>query len=251
MARIELKDVHVDFPLLQSEQRSFKRILSVSLEATRFASDYRQRPVLRALKGVNLTLDHGDRVAVIGANGAGKSTLLRVLAGIYPPTSGTAVSDGRVAALLTTGLGMRDDVSAYENIEFCLLLQGADRRQIPRLRDEIAEFTELGQYLDLHVGAYSSGMRVRLAFAISTALVPDILIVDEIFGAGDAAFVKKAEKRMIDLMTRSNILVFASHAHGLLDQFCRTAIWLDNGEIRRQGTVAEINRAYLAATGSG
>lgn len=247
MARIELKDVYVDFPLLQSEQRSFKRLLSSPLKASRFGSDSRNRPVLHALKHVNLTLAHGNRVAVIGANGAGKSTLLRVLAGIYPPVFGTITIEGRVGALLTTGLGMRDDASGYENIEFCLLLQGVPVNDIPRRRDEIAAFTELDEYLDLHVGAYSSGMRVRLAFAISTALDPDVLVIDEIFGAGDAAFMKKAEKRMMDLIARSSILVFASHAPGLAEQFCDRAIWLDAGEIRQDGPIKEIYQAYLGS----
>jgi ABC-type polysaccharide/polyol phosphate transport system ATPase subunit len=243
MARIELTDVHVDFPLLQ-EHRSFKRALSVSLATTRFGNDSRHRPVLHALRHIDLKLTDGDRIAVIGANGAGKSTLLRVLAGIYPQVAGTISVDGRVGALLTTGLGMRDDVSGYENIEFCLLLQGAKPRDIPRLRDEIAAFAQIDEYLDLHVGAYSSGMRVRLAFAISTALEPDILVIDEIFSAGDAAFMKKAEKRMIDLIKRSSILVFASHAHKLIEQFCDSAIWLDNGQIRQFGPIRQINQAY-------
>lgn len=249
MAHIELKGVHVDFPLLQSEHRSFKRLLSVPLKKSRFGSDSRQRPVLHALKQIDLTLEHGRRVAVIGANGAGKSTLLRVLAGIYPPVAGTVTIEGRVGALLTTGLGMRDDVSGYDNIEFCLLLQGVPPSDIPRRRDEIAAFTELGEYLDLHVGAYSSGMRVRLAFAISTALDPDILVIDEVFGAGDAAFMKKAERRMVDLIARSSILVFASHAPGLAEQFCDRAIWLDSGEIRQDGPIKEVHQAYLASVG--
>jgi ABC-type polysaccharide/polyol phosphate transport system ATPase subunit len=247
MARIELKDVSVDFPLLQSDHRSFKRMLSASLKPTRVGSDSRHRLVLHALKRVNLRFDHGDRVAVIGANGAGKSTLLRVMAGIYPPVAGTVTVEGRIGALLTTGLGMRDDVSGYDNIEFCLLLQGASAGEIPRLRDDIAAFAELGEFLDLHVGAYSSGMRVRLAFAISTAMHPEILVIDEIFAAGDAVFMKKAEKRMVDLITRSSILVFASHANALVEQFCDKGIWLDNGEIRRYGPIKEVNQAYLSA----
>jgi ABC-type polysaccharide/polyol phosphate transport system ATPase subunit len=247
MAHIELKNVHVDFPLLRSEHRSFKRLLSSPLQNSRFGSDSRQRPVLHALSRISLTLEHGSRVVVIGANGAGKSTLLRVLAGIFPPVSGTVTIDGRVGALLTTGLGMRDDVSGYENIEFCLLLQGIPAEEIPDRRDEIAAFTELGEYLDLHVGAYSSGMRVRLAFAISTALDPEILVIDEVFGAGDAAFMKKAEKRMESLIDRSSILVFASHAPGLAERFCDRGIWLDGGEIRQSGPIKEVSEAYLAS----
>jgi ABC-2 type transport system ATP-binding protein len=206
--------------------------------------------VLHALRGISLSLKHGDRIAVIGANGAGKSTLLRVLAGIYVPVHGTVTIEGRVGSLLTTGLGMRDDVSGYENIEFCLLLQGMPASEIPRRRDEIAAFTELGEYLDLHVGAYSSGMRVRLAFAISTALDPDILVIDEVFGAGDASFVKKAQTRMLELIERSSILVFASHAPNLAVQFCERAVWLDRGEIRQDGPIGKVYEDYLGSSGN-
>jgi ABC-type polysaccharide/polyol phosphate transport system ATPase subunit len=247
MTHIELKDVYVDFPLLQSEHRSLKRLLTNPLKTSRIGTDHRQRMVLHALRHVNLMLQHGDRVALIGSNGAGKSTLLRVLAGIYPPVSGTVSVEGRVGALLTTGLGMRDDLSGYANIEFCLLFQGVPAAEIPERQEEIAAFTELGEYLNLHVGAYSSGMRVRLAFAISTALQPDILIIDEIFGAGDAAFIKKAEKRMVDLITRSSILVFASHALGLVEQFCDKAIWLKEGEIKQNGPIKNVQQMYLAS----
>ena len=245
MAHIYLRDVGVEFPLLQSEHRSFKRLLSRPIPGSRFGNDYKSRPVLRALKDVQLTLEHGTRVALIGPNGAGKSTLLRVLAGIYPPTSGSITIEGRIGALLTAGLGMRDDVSGYENIEFCLMLQGIAANDIPHLRDEIAMFSELGEYLDLHVGAYSSGMRVRLAFAISTALEPDILIIDELFGAGDAAFMKKAKKRMEELIGRSSILVFASHSPDLVKQFCGRAILLDGGEIRQDGPIDDVCESYL------
>lgn len=247
MAHIELNDVCVDFPLLQSDQRSFKRLLSAPLKASRFGSDRRNRPVLHALKHVTLAIRHGERVALIGANGAGKSTLLKVLAGIYPPVAGTIDIQGMVGALLTTSLGVRDDVSGYDNIQFCLLLRGVPAGDIPERTEEIATFTELGEYLDLHVGAYSSGMRLRLAFAISTALDPDILIIDEIFGTGDAAFIKKAEKRMIDLIARSSILVFASHSVTLAEQFCDTAIWVDAGEIRGFGPIKEVHQAYLGS----
>jgi ABC-type polysaccharide/polyol phosphate transport system ATPase subunit len=250
MASIELSNVHVDFPLLQAEQRSFKRLLSVPFKSGRFGVDHRERMVLHALKNINVTLAQGDRVALVGANGAGKSTLLRVLAGIYPPVMGRASIRGRVGALLTTGLGMRDDVSGYENIEFCLLLQGIPLKEVKKRREEIAEFTELGEYLNLHVGAYSSGMRVRLAFAISTAIDPDILIIDEIVGAGDAAFMKKAEGRMDELIQRSKILVLASHDPALVQKLCSRALWLENGEIYQDGQIDDVLGAYLHAIDS-
>ena len=248
MVNITLRNLSIDFPLLQAEQRSFKRLLSRPFKSSRFGVDHRERLVLHALRNINLVLAQGDRVALVGANGAGKSTLLRVLAGIYPPISGTASISGRVGAILTTGLGMRDDVTGYDNIEFCLLLQGIPVEEIGERRDEIAKFTGLGEFLNLHVGAYSSGMRVRLAFAISTAIDPDILLIDEILGAGDDAFMKKAGERMTDLIQRSKILVLASHAPAFAERFCDRALWLDNGEIRQDGPLKQVLAAYLQAS---
>ena len=249
MSQIELRDVDVDFPLLQADQRSLKRLLSFYGGRSRFGADHWQRPVLQGLRRVSLTLQRGDRVALIGANGAGKSTLLRVMAGIYPPVSGSVVIEGRVGALLTAGLGMRDDVSGYDNVEFCLLLQGVRPEQIPEKRAEIAAFAQLGEYMHLHVGAYSSGMRLRLAFAISTAIDPDILVIDEVFGVGDASFIKKAEMRMNELVQRSKIFVLATHDAALAQRFCEQALWLDRGEIRQFGPTETIIRNYLQSAG--
>lgn len=247
MVKIVLEDVHVDFPLLQQDQRSLKRLISAPLKPMRITLDTRERPILRALRGVNLTLGEGDRVAVVGPNGAGKSTLLRVLAGIYPPTSGRAVIEGRIGALLTVGLGMRDDVSGFDNIEFCLLLLGVPSEDIDKKREEIVAFTGLDEFIHLHVGAYSAGMRTKLAFAVATSIDPEILILDEVFGTGDAAFVRKAEERMIDLIQRSRILVFASHAPTLVERFCSKAIWVEGGVIKEYGEVKAVCEAYLAS----
>jgi ABC-type polysaccharide/polyol phosphate transport system ATPase subunit len=247
LAHIILKDVYIEFPLLEHDQRSLKRLLSSPMRTgSRFGMDPRSRPVLRAIKGVSLSLKDGDRLAVIGPNGAGKSTLLRVLAGIYPPTVGTVEVVGRVGTLLTMGLGMRDDVSGYENIGFSLLLLGVPTEEIDRKRDEIVTFTGLGEYIFLHVGAYSTGMRTRLAFAIATAIDPEILILDEVFGAGDAEFMRKAEERMIGLIGRARILIFASHVPQHCVRFCNKAVWLENGQIQRIGSVESVFDDYLS-----
>lgn len=245
MAHITLEQVSVDFPIITQSQRSLKRLVSLASNSARIYAAQGQKSVLRALQGVDLSVGDGDRIALIGANGAGKSTLLRVMAGIYPPTSGTVGIEGEIGALLTTGLGMRDEVTGYENIEFCLLLQGIDPQEIPERAAEIAHFTELGENLDLQVGTYSSGMRVKLAFAISTSLDPDILIIDEMFGAGDAGFIKKAQARMTDLIEGANIFVFASHAQALVEQFCEQAIWLHDGKVREIGDVHRVTKSYL------
>jgi ABC-type polysaccharide/polyol phosphate transport system ATPase subunit len=247
MSSIVLENVFVDFPLLQQDQRSLKRLLSAPLATSRFGMDSRSKVVVRGLKDINLSLRDGDRVGVIGLNGAGKSTLMRVMAGIYPPTSGRVAVEGRVGALLTVGLGLRDDVSGYKNIEFCLLLLGVSSDEIPDRRAEIVDFAELGEFIHLHVGAYSAGMRTRLAFAIATSIDPEILVLDEVFGAGDATFLKKAHERMHDLIHKARIFVFASHAPSLLEQFCDKALFLDGGEIRAFGPLKEVTEVYEQA----
>lgn len=244
MPSIRLENVFVDFPLLQQDQRSLKRLLSAPLATSRFKVDERSRMIVRGLKDISLHLQDGDRVGVIGLNGAGKSTLMRVMAGIYPPTSGHVTIEGKVGALLTVGLGLRDDVSGYKNIEFCLLLFGIPAEQIPEKRKDIVEFAELGDFIHLHVGAYSAGMRTRLAFAIATSIDPEILILDEVFGAGDVTFLKKAEERMHNLIHKARIFVFASHAPSLLRQFCNKALFLESGTIRAFGPLDEVVAIY-------
>lgn len=244
MPSILLEDVYVDFPLLQQDQRSLKRLLSAPRATSRFRVDDRSKVIVRGLRGINLHLQDGDRVGVIGLNGAGKSTLMRVMAGIYPPTSGNVLVEGRVGALLTVGLGLRDDISGYSNIEFCLLLLGVPTEAIPEKRAEIIEFAELGDFIYLHVGAYSAGMRTRLAFAIATAIDPEILILDEVFGAGDATFLKKAHERMHNLIHKARIFVFASHAPSLLEQFCTKALFLEGGAIQAFGPLDEVMGIY-------
>lgn len=244
MSSVVLENVFVDFPLLQQDQRSLKRLLSAPVATSRFRVDDRSKVIVRGLRDINLTLKDGDRVGVIGLNGAGKSTLMRVMAGIYPPTSGRVTVEGRVGALLTVGLGLRDDVSGYKNIEFCLLLFGVPMSEIPERRKEIVEFAELGDFIHLHVGAYSAGMRTRLAFAIATSIDPEILVLDEVFGAGDATFIKKAHERMNNLIRSARIFVFASHAPALLEQFCDKALFLDGGAVQAFGPLPEVVRVY-------
>ena len=249
MAKIVLSRVHVDFPLLAEDGRSLKRLISQAGIRSRFALDGRQRAILKALKGISVSFRDGDRVALVGPNGAGKSTLLRVIAGVYPPTQGECMVDGTVGALLTVGLGMRDDVTGYDNIRFCLMLLNVPNETLEATSQEVAEFSELGDYLSLHVGAYSSGMRTRLGFAIATAIEPDILVMDEMFGAGDAGFTKKAQERTLDLIERTRILVFASHDRALVERLCNKAIWLEQGEIKEAGTPIAINNRYLKSFG--
>ncbi|WP_407919461.1 ABC transporter ATP-binding protein [Corynebacterium urealyticum] len=200
--------------------------------------------MVEALKDINLHLQDGDRVGLVGHNGAGKSTLLRLLSGIYEPTRGSAVVRGRVAPVFDLGVGMDPEISGYENIIIRGLFLGQTRKAMNRKMDEIAEFTELGDYLAMPLRTYSTGMRIRLALGVVTSIDPEILLLDEGIGAVDAAFMAKARSRLVEMVKRSGILVFASHSNEFLAQLCDSALWIDHGEIRQAGPVDEVVEAY-------
>jgi ABC-2 type transport system ATP-binding protein len=191
-------------------------------------------------------LRQGNRVALIGRNGSGKSSLLRVMAGIYHPTGGSVRISGKIATLFDLGLGMDPEATGYENIYFVGYARGMDKSEIDCVVDDICEMSGLGEYIWLPTRIYSSGMSARLAFSISTAIIPEILLIDEVFGAGDAAFVKTAEERMNSLLTASRIVVFASHSPELAKRFCNKGLLLDQGEIRFFGEIDEAESAYRA-----
>src|SRR5687768_18432873 len=201
-------------------------------------------PVIQALHDVTLDLDHGARVGLVGHNGAGKSTLLRLLAGIYEPTRGSAVVDGRVAPVFDLGVGMDPEISGFENIIIRGLFLGQTRKQMLAKVDEIAEFTELGDFLRMPLRTYSTGMRVRLALGVVTSIDPEILLLDEGIGAVDAAFLEKSKKRLAELVDRAGLLVFASHSDEFLRDLCDTAIWMEHGRIRQQGPIDDVLAAY-------
>jgi ABC-type polysaccharide/polyol phosphate transport system ATPase subunit len=199
---------------------------------------------VRALDNVSLKLRHGDRVGIIGHNGAGKSTMLRVLAGIYQPSQGLIDIDGRVSPLFNTSPGMDMDDTGYENIVTCGLLLGMTRAEIDRKLPEIEAFTELSDYLALPTKTYSSGMLVRLGFAIATAIDPEILLLDEGLGAGDARFAKRAAARVEALIGRSSIMVLASHSDELIRQMCNRAILLEHGRVIADGPTESVLDFY-------
>ena len=199
---------------------------------------------VRALDDVNITLESGDRLAVMGHNGAGKTTLLRMAAGIYSPTRGRRYAKGRVTCLLTSALGLSPVLSGRENIKIACALYGLSRKETEALRPEIESFSELGTYLDLQIGTYSSGMRTRLGMSIITALNPDILIIDEVFGAGDAQFAEKARHKLLGMLERSRILMFSSHSESLLRQLCNKAILVEHGQIVASGTLDDVSMRY-------
>ena len=248
MASIELENVVVSFPVYDQGARSLKKRIISATTGGRIESDSvsGKISVVQALDGVTLSFRHGDRVGLVGHNGAGKTTLLRVLAGIYEPTIGTAEIKGHAAPLFDVALGMDPESTGYENIVLRGLFLGLTHKQIDARVDEIAEFTELGSFLELPIRTYSAGMRMRLAFAVSTSIDPDILLLDEGIGAGDAAFLEKANKRLKEFTKKAAIIVLASHSEGLIRQMCDTAILMEHGKVLRQGKTEEILEHYRA-----
>lgn len=242
MVSIEVKNAYVDFPIFDAKTRSLKKRM-LGKVGGHIGMDSKV-PVIEALNNINLSLSEGDRVGLVGHNGAGKSTLLRLLSGIYEPTRGTAKIRGRVAPVFDLGVGMDNETSGYENIMVRGLYLGMTRKQMEKRVDDIADFTELGDYLQMPLRTYSTGMRVRLALGVVTSIDPEILLLDEGIGAVDAAFLKKARSRLIDLVNRSGLLVFASHQDGLLMDLCTSAIWMDGGQVKQQGSVRDVLTEY-------
>jgi ABC-2 type transport system ATP-binding protein len=245
MASIVLDRVFVDFPIYDSD-RSLRKLLFRSSIGGVVSKDarHRNRLTVRALDDLSAAFNEGDRVGLIGNNGAGKSTLLRVMSGAYRPSSGTIRIDGTVSSLLTLGIGLDLEETGFENIYNGCLFLGLMPAQIKDRIEEIAEFTELGEYLRMPVRTYSSGMQVRLSFAIATALDPDILLLDEIIGAGDAVFMMKAQQRIEQLMERASLLVLASHSTMIIRELCNKAVFMRAGHIEEFGPVETTIAAY-------
>lgn len=242
MVSIEVSSAYVDFPIFDAKTRSLKKRV-LGKVGGKIGTESKV-PVIEALQDVSLSLKDGDRVGLVGHNGAGKSTLLRLLSGIYEPTRGSARVVGKVAPVFDLGIGMDPEISGYENIMIRGLFLGMTRKQMEKRVDDIAEFTELGDYLAMPLRTYSTGMRVRLALGVVTTIDPEILILDEGIGAVDAAFLNKARDRLVDLVHRSGMLVFASHADDLLMELCTTAIWMDEGRMKMHGSLREVLTAY-------
>ncbi|ATD69110.1 MULTISPECIES: galactan export ABC transporter ATP-binding subunit Wzt/RfbE [Gordonia] len=241
--RVDTWDACVDFPIFDAKTRSLKKSVLGAAGGV-IGSNASNVVVVEALKNINLHLKHGDRIGLVGHNGAGKSTLLRLLSGIYEPTRGACRVHGRVAPVFDLGVGMDPEISGYENIIIRGMFLGMTRKEMLKKIDDIAEFTELGDYLQMPLRTYSTGMRVRIALGVVTSIDPEILILDEGIGAVDADFMRKARGRLQSLVERSGILVFASHSNEFLAQLCDRALWIDKGEVRMEGGIEEVVGAY-------
>jgi homopolymeric O-antigen transport system ATP-binding protein len=239
---IVTKDACVDFPIFDAKSRSLKKTV-MGLVGGNITTETKV-PVIEALSHIDLTLEHGARVGLVGHNGAGKSTLLRLLSGIYEPTRGFAEVRGRVAPVFDLGVGMDPEISGLENIIVRGLFLGMTRKQMEQRIDDITDFTELGDFLHMPLRTYSTGMRIRLALGVVTSIHPEILILDEGIGAVDAAFLEKSKKRLSELVDHAGLLVFASHSDEFLRELCDTAIWMEHGRIRQQGAIEDVLTAY-------
>ena len=242
MACLRLESVTIEFPVYSTSTRSLKKRLLHHGTGGRIGRDAGNRLCVRALEDVSLTFEHGDRVGLVGRNGAGKTTLLRVLAGAYEPTRGHVRRRGRTASLLNVSLGIDPEATGYENIMMRGLFLGLMPEQVRERMDEIAAFTELGDYLAIPVHTYSSGMRLRLAFAVCTCFEPEILLMDEWLSVGDRAFVEKARRRLEEFVDRAGILLLASQNTALLERVCTTGVILDAGKVKARGPIREVLR---------
>lgn len=248
MPEIRLTNVGVELPLYNSTGRSLKsRVLAQTVGGRAVDTRDRSVVVIRALHDVTLHVEHGARVGIVGSNGAGKTTLLRVMGRIYPPTQGAVQIDGRATCLTDLNVGMDAEATGLENIRMRGRLLGLSTQQIAELVPDVAEFTELGDYLKLPVRCYSQGMMLRLAFGISTGIQPEIILLDEIIGVGDQTFAAKAKSRIAKLIDAASILILASHSLEIVRSFCTSAIWLAQGRIIASGPVDDILNRYSAS----
>jgi ABC-2 type transport system ATP-binding protein/lipopolysaccharide transport system ATP-binding protein len=243
---LTLENVSVSFPIYHGGSRSLKKNLLFRSSGGHLASDANHRITVEAIRDVSVRFQPGDRVALVGSNGAGKTTLLRVMAGIYEPVSGTVTSRGRISPMFDIGLGIDTEISGYENIRLRGVILGLTPAEIEERMQEIVEFTELGDYLDIPVRTYSTGMMTRLVFAVATCFAPEILLMDEWIVAGDAAFISKAQHRIESFVQNASIMIVASHSLAICRQFCNKAMWMEGGQIRAFGPVNEILDAYVA-----
>ena len=201
--------------------------------------------VVEAVKDVSFGVPHGTVLGIVGSNGAGKSTLMRAVAGILPPSEGRITVDGRVSTLLALGVGFNGFLSGRENIMLGCLAAGLEMDEIALKYEQITDFAELGDFIDMPMRTYSSGMYGRLAFAVSVNMDPDILLIDEALSAGDARFKEKSFNKMKELCAQARTIFIVSHALGTIQELCTDAIWMNQGELIKRGSPEEITESYL------
>jgi len=251
MTSITIKQACVDFPIYNASSRSLKKRLfkaatggRINVEADRFVT-------IRALHEIDLNIRKGERVGLLGHNGSGKSTLLRLLGRVYEPTSGQVLVEGKIGSLIDVGLGINPEITGLENIYLRGAILGLTRAEIKTKIDDIVSFSDLGDFIEMPVRTYSSGMHLRLAFSVSTAIHAEILLMDEWLSVGDEGFRERAEKRLREMIDSTHILVIASHSKELLINTCNRVIWLEHGQIRMDGSAHDVTQAYFSGNRDG
>ncbi len=245
MASINFQNVCIDFPIYNASARSLKKRLFQVATGGQLDADASGRVVVRALDNITMQFDDGARVGLLGHNGAGKSTMLRLLSGVYAPSRGLAEISGEIGSLIDIGFGIDAESTGRENIYLRGALLGLTRSAIKNCLDEIIEFSELGDFIDMPLRTYSAGMHLRLAFAVSTVIRPEILLMDEWLSVGDEGFKVKAEQRLNDLVEATNILVIASHSKELILRTCNRVIWMEHGRVKMDGAPQEVVEHYF------
>jgi len=244
MALIKLENASLDFPIYDATSRSIKKNFIGFATGGKLGSKNGER-VVSALTSLNLEINDGERVGLIGHNGSGKTTLLRMFSKVYHPTSGNAIIDGNLGSLISISLGINPEFTGRENIYIRGALLGLKKKEIKSKIDEIIDFTDLGDFIDMPVRTYSSGMQMRLGFSVSTIFKPEILLMDEWLSVGDEGFKDKAERRLSDIISSTKILILASHSHALLKKNCTRIIWLEHGKIKMDGTPKNVLPQYF------
>jgi len=242
---IELKNTSVDFPVYNAGSLSLKNRVLSAVTGGKIGRQHNGAVVIKGLQNISLKIKAGERVGLVGHNGAGKTTLLRVLSGIYHPTGGQATIVGECVSLINIGLGIDPEATGRENIHLRAVMMGMRPAQINQSIGEIIAFTNLGDFIDMPFRTYSTGMQLRLAFAVSTAVRPQILVMDEWLSTGDEDFKKRADQRMSEVVSAAQILVLASHSRELLLTNCKRLIWLEHGKIRMDGDAEDVAEKYF------
>ncbi len=245
MSHIKFENVCLDLPIYNARTRSLKNRVIQAATGGRILETSAGRLRVRALDEVSFEMCDGDRVGLIGHNGAGKSTLLRMLSGIYAPTSGRVSVEGKVSSLIDISLGIDLEATGRENIFLRGCLLGMSKSEIEATIEEVIDFTELGDFIDMPLRTYSSGMSMRLAFAVSTTVESEILLMDEWLSVGDESFKDKAEKRLSQLLSKTNLLVMATHSYDVAVKTCNKVIWLEHGRIKEFGESELIANKYF------
>ncbi|MCE9606333.1 MAG: ABC transporter ATP-binding protein [Planctomycetia bacterium] len=243
MSHISIENVSVKFRSYSNCNQSLKEYFAGLLHPRKLQISQE----FWALRDVSLQITAGDRVGIVGHNGAGKSTFLKALCRIYEPSQGQVHVDGRLAPLLEIGAGFHPDFTGRENIYLNGAILGYTQNQLRRIEPEVIEFAELEDFIDMPVKYYSTGMHLRLAFSLATAVEPDILILDEMFAGGDMSFVQRATDRMKQMIARANIMIFVSHDPSLLSTLCNRVIWLDHGKVKQDGPAKQVLSDFVGA----